>query len=416
MDAQDAILALALMLGAGLVARTVSVFTRVPELLLLIGAGAIVGPSALDWVDVPLGSEGAQVLFTLGVSFILFHGGFELSVRVLSRTVVGLGLLVVPGVIVTAAIVGAAAAALFGVDPLVGLLIGSALAPTDPAILIPLFERLGVHPKIGQTIVAESALNDPIGAVLALAVAGAITEGGGSVGHLARDFVVDIGLSTLLGVMFGIALALTLSSRRTGIFRESAAIAVILVVAAGYVSIDFAGGSGYLGAFIAGLLVGNMDELRHRLETDHERQIRELVGLIADVVVLLVFVLVGMNLPFALLRDEWLPALGVVAVLVLVARPLVVALCLVPDRRGAWTRQELAFVAWTRETGVIPAALAGVLVGKGVEGGDLVTVCVAMALVVTVSLQATTKPWLARRLGLAEEPSGPLVSVAEGKP
>jgi cell volume regulation protein A len=416
MDAQDAILALALMLGAGLVARTVSVFTRVPELLLLIGAGAIVGPSALDWVDVPLGSEGAQVLFTLGVSFILFHGGFELSVRVLSRTVVGLGLLVVPGVIVTAAIVGAAAAALFGVDPLVGLLIGSALAPTDPAILIPLFERLGVHPKIGQTIVAESALNDPIGAVLALAIAGAITEGGGSVGHLARDFVVDIGLSTLLGVMFGIALALTLSSRRTGIFRESAAIAVILVVAAGYVSIDFAGGSGYLGAFIAGLLVGNMDELRHRLETDHERQIRELVGLIADVVVLLVFVLVGMNLPFALLRDEWLPALGVVAVLVLVARPLVVALCLVPDRRGAWTRRELAFVAWTRETGVIPAALAGVLVGKGVEGGDLVTVCVAMALVVTVSLQATTKPWLARRLGLAEEPSGPLVSVAEGKP
>jgi cell volume regulation protein A len=180
---------------------------------------------------------------------------------------------------------------------------------------------------------------------------------------------------------------------------------VILVVAAGYVSIDFAGGSGYLGAFLAGLLVGNMDELRHRLETDHERQIRELVGVIADVVVLLVFVLVGMNLPFSLLRAEWLPALGVVGVLVLVARPAVVALCLLPDRRGGWTRAELTFVAWTRETGVIPAALAGLLVGEGVEGADLVTVCVAMALVVTVSLQATTKPWLARRLGLTARPS-----------
>jgi cell volume regulation protein A len=58
------------------------------------------------------------------------------------------------------------------------------------------------------------------------------------------------------------------------------------------------------------------------------------------------------------------------------------------------------FVAWTRETGVIPAALAGLLVGDGVEGADLVTVCVAMALVVTIAVQATTKPALVRRLGL----------------
>lgn len=408
MDAQDAILALAVMLGAALVARTAAELLRIPELLLLLAAGAIVGPSVLDWVDVPLASTGAQVLFTLGVSFILFHGGFELSLRILSRTAVGLGMLVVPGVVVSTAIVGGAAALAFDVDPLIGMLIGAALAPTDPAILIPLFERIRVRPKLAQTIVAESALNDVTGAVLVLGVADAIATDQGSVGHLASEFVLDLGLSTGIGLLFGGALALTLSSRRTGIFRESAALTVVLVVAAGFVSIDFAGGSGYLGAFLAGLLVGNIDELRHRLETEHEREIRELAGLVADVVVLLVFVLVGMNLPFELLGDEWLPALGVVAVLMLVARPLVVALCLVPDRRGAWTRPELTFMAWARETGVIPAALAGLLVGEGIEGADLVTVCVAMALVVTVGLQATTKPWLARRLDLAErEPAGP---------
>jgi cell volume regulation protein A len=402
MDAQEAILALALLLGAALVARTLAELLRVPELLLLLAAGAIVGPSALGWVDVPLASDGAQVLFTLGVSFILFHGGFELSLRVLSRTALGLGLLVVPGVILTAALVGGAAAALFDVDPLVGLLIGAALAPTDPAILIPLFERLGVRPKLAQTIVAESALNDVTGAVLALGVADALLTDNGSVGRLAGEFALDLGLSTALGLALGGALALTLSSRRTGIFRESAALTVILVVAAGYVSIDFAGGSGYLGAFLAGLLVGNIDELRHRLETEHEREIRELTSVVSDVVVLLVFVVVGLNLPFDLLRDDWLPALGVVATLLLVARPLAVAACLLPDRRGGWSRPELLFMGWTRETGVIPAALAGLLVGEGVEGADLVTVCVAMALVVTVGLQASTKPWLARRLGLVE--------------
>jgi cell volume regulation protein A len=399
-DAQDAILALAVMLGAGLVARTLAGATRIPELLLLLAAGAVAGPSALDWVDVPLASMGAQILFTLGVSFILFHGGLELSLRVLSRTAIGLGLLVVPGVLATAAIVGAAAAAAFGIDPLVGLLVGATLAPTDPAILIPLFERLGVRPKVAQTLVAESALNDPVGAVLVLAVAAAVTDDGGDVGGLVGEFVLDLGISTLLGVAFGLVLALTLSSRRTGIFRESAAVAVILIVSAGYVSIDFAGGSGYLGAFLAGVLVGNVDEIRHRLENVHERQVRELAATVSDVVVLLVFVLVGMNLPFEALRDEWLPALGVVAALILLARPLVVVGCLALDRRGRWRREEVLFVAWTRETGVIPAALAGLLVGDGVEGADLVTVCVAMALVVTIAVQATTKPALVRRLGL----------------
>jgi len=221
----------------------------------LLAAGAVIGPSVLGWIDVPLDAAGTQVLLTLGVSFIIFQGGLRLSVRVLSRTALGLGLLVVPGVVITAAVTGAAAAAAFDVEPLVGLLVGAALAPTDPAILVPLFERLRLRPKIAQTIVAESALNDPTGAVLALAIAAAITSGGDSLSRPALDFVEDVAISTAIGVAFGVALALVVSSRRTGVWRESSAVAVITVVAAGYASIDFAGGSGYLGAFLAGVIL-----------------------------------------------------------------------------------------------------------------------------------------------------------------
>jgi cell volume regulation protein A len=88
---------------------------------------------------------------------------------------------------------------------------------------------------------------------------------------------------------------------------------------------------------------------------------------------------------------------------VLVARPITVLACLLPDRRARWAPGEIAFLAWTRETGVVPAALAGILVADGIEGADIVTVCVAVALVVTVTLQSTTKPWLARRLGLVDD-------------
>jgi NhaP-type Na+/H+ or K+/H+ antiporter len=76
-------------------------------------------------------------------------------VRILSQVAVGLGLLVIPGVIITAVICGLVAAAAFDVSISMGLLIGAALAPTDPAILIPLFERIRIRPKVSQTVIAS---------------------------------------------------------------------------------------------------------------------------------------------------------------------------------------------------------------------------------------------------------------------
>ncbi len=172
----------------------------------------------------------------------------------------------------------------------------------------------------------------------------------------------------------------------------------------GYFTIDFAGGSGYLGAFIAGLIVSNMDELGLGMHSERERDMRTFVATSADLMVMFVFITLGVNLPFDDLADEALPALATIAALIFVARPLTVLACLLPDRRGRWQREEIAFVAWTRETGVVPAALAGILIAEGVPyEAELVTV-VAMAIVVTLLLQATTKAWLARRLGLDDGP------------
>jgi cell volume regulation protein A len=96
------------------------------------------------------------------------------------------------------------------------------------------------------------------------------------------------------------------------------------------------------------------------------------------------------------------PTLVVIAALILVARPLTVLMCLLPDRRGSWSREEVVFLAWTRETGVVPAALAGVMVGLDVPDAELVVTTVALAILVTLSVQSTTKRWLARRLHLIE--------------
>jgi cell volume regulation protein A len=173
----------------------------------------------------------------------------------------------------------------------------------------------------------------------------------------------------------------------------------------GYISIDSAGGSGYLGAFLAGLVVGNMDRLRLGMHSSHERDMRVFADTVTDLVVILVFVTLGANLPWSDMWDNLLPAFVVVAGLIVLARPATILLCLLPDRRGQWTREEIVFLSWTRETGVVAAALAGVMVGLGVPDSELIVTTVALAIVVTLGVQTTTKTWLGRRLRLDERGS-----------
>jgi potassium/hydrogen antiporter len=399
---RDVILTLGLLLAGGLAARLLASLLRVPEILILVGVGALFGPSLLDVVDVPLESIGAQLIFTLGVSLILFYGGLNLSLRILRRVAIGLGLLALPGVFITAAIVGAAAHVVFDLSWTEALLLGAVLAPTDPAILIPLFSSSRVRPKVAQTVIAESALNDPIGAVLALTLAGVLLSGTEDLGTPVAEFLVDLGISTVLGIVAGVLLSAAISSRRTGIWRESSGIAVMAVVAISYFSLDSAGGSGYLGAFIAGVIVGNMEVLGLGMEPEHERRMKEFAEGLAEVVTLFVFIVLGANLPFDAIGEYLLPALAVLAVLLLVARPLTVLACTMPDRRSRWERGEILFLCWTRETGVVPAALVGVLAGLGVKETPLIASVVALAIVVTLVVQALPAGWLAGRLGLLE--------------
>src|SRR6266508_2218427 len=152
------------MLGAGLCARLVADFLRLPHMLVLLGTGILLGSSVSDAIDVPLDSMGAQLVLTLGVSFILFHGGLQLSVGILRKVAVGLLMLVVPGVVLTALVTGSVAAALFGLPLSSGLLIGAALSPPAPRILVPRFERLRIRRAVSQPLRAEPAVNPPTGA------------------------------------------------------------------------------------------------------------------------------------------------------------------------------------------------------------------------------------------------------------
>jgi cell volume regulation protein A len=386
---------LGLILGAGLVSQLVATVLKIPQMVVLVAAGALIGPSVLGLVSNPLGGVGAQLLFNIGVALILFHGGTGISLRVISKTAVGLGLLVLPGVALTGFIVALVVSPVFGVAFPVALLVGAVLASTDPAILIPLFDRLKVRPKVSQTVVAESAFNDVTGTVLTLTLAGAVGAGGFTFSGPALEFTKEL----VLGAVLCYAVA---STARAGIWDESPGVAILAVVALAYFSTESLGGSAYLAAFVMGLMIGNMDLLGLGHHDEHAALLEGFLGQVAEIATLLVFVTLGLNLPFEALGKYLFGGLLVMFVFIFVARPLTVLACLLPDRRGGWTGREIAFISWCRETGVIPAAVASLLLARGVDGAEIAVSMVALAVCTTLLLQATTAGYLARRLGLLE--------------
>ena len=178
--------------------------------------------------------------------------------------------------------------------------------------------------------------------MLALAFAGVVVSGRATRSPTRwSDFLKELASRPGSGIGFGVVLAAAISSRRAGIWSESAAIAVIAVVAGSFFSIDSAGGSGYLGAFLAGLIVANMGLLGLEMHARHSEEVRLLVAVIADVMVMLVFITLGANLPWRAMADHFWPSLAVIAALIFVARPLTVLACLLrrsSRRAGRGTR------------------------------------------------------------------------------
>jgi cell volume regulation protein A len=117
-----------------------------------------------------------------------------------------------------------------------------------------------------------------------------------------------------------------------------------------------------------------------------------------------IFILLGTQVDFGLMNRYLAGGAVVIAVFMLIARPATVFLCALPDRKAKWSFNELLFMCWTRETGVIPAALAGLLMGMKAPGAEMIASVTFIAIIMTIVIQATTTKMLAKKLGLLIEP------------
>lgn len=369
---------------------------HVPDIVLFLLLGIVLGPAVLGVVR-PTDLPGlAQAVILLGAAYLLFEGGRSLDARELRAAWRGTLLLATLGVLVTTAVVAIAAHLAFGLGIAQSLLIGAVLAPTDPAAIVPILTALPVARRLQALLVAESAANDATGAALAAALAGGAPSLLAGLGTLGWNLILGLAVGALIGLGLH-----ALQGRLKGPQHSLRPLLALSALITAYTVATLISASGFLAVFVAGLLAGRSQRHFRRQDPVAASFYEYSSGVFGRLTRLIVFTLLGASLVPSLLWRLALPALLVTLALVLVARPLTVLLLRL-DRRGAYRWPELAFAGWVRETGVVPGALAALLLAQHAAQAPTVAACVFAALIVTLLGQAPTTRYLAGRLGLLE--------------
>jgi cell volume regulation protein A len=393
-----------LILAIGTVTGLLAQKIKIPDVAVFLLVGIAIGPQALDLIDIKADSALNQIILLFGASYILFDGGATLRLQVLKQVWITIVVIATIGVLITAGITGLAAHFVLGVPWIVALLLGATLASTDPATLVPIFRQISIRARVAQTVMSESAFNDAMAAILTFTVLGiAIGTGEFSLTSSIADLLQQSVIGIVAGIALGYLAALLIAHERWAFLAEYAPVVTLMSVIGAYYAADGLGASGFMSVFVFGIVLGNKEVFGFQMEPGEAIRLEEYVATTAFVMRLFIFILLGAQVDFSLMGQYGLGGAAVVAVLMLVARPITVFACAAPDRRAQWSRNELLFMCWTRETGVIPGALAGLLLGMKAPGAQMIASVTFIAILMTILIQAPTTRWLGGRLGLLED-------------
>jgi cell volume regulation protein A len=306
--------------------------------------------------------------------------------------------------LITAFITSLAAYYILDVPYLVALLLGTIIASTDPATLIPVFRQIKIRVRVAQTVMSESAFNDAVGAIIAFSVLKvAMGHGDFSISIALKDLFKQTFFGVITGGALGYLAAFSIAHEKYGFLQKYAPVVSLMAVIGAYLGADGLHASGFMTVFVFGIVIGNKGVFGFKMEREEQEKLADYVMTTALIMRMFIFILLGTQVDFALMGRYLYGGVAVVSVFMLLARPLTVFICALPDRRAKWTFKEMLFMCWTRETGVIPGALAGLMVGIGAPEAKMIASVTFIAILMTIIIQATTTRWLANRLGLLDE-------------
>ncbi len=363
----------------------------IPALLLFLVLGMLVGsegPGGIYFDNASL----AQALGVTALALILFSGGLDTSwseVRPISFIALVLSTV---GVLITAGVIGVLAWFLLGFTLLKGLLLGSIISSTDAAAVFSILRsrNIGLPPQVKSLLELESGSNDPMAVFLTVALIGLLGQEASAFTLLIQMFLRQMLLGAVLGFALGWALVWLLNHiglETEGLYPVLTLSCVLLI----YGVIAYLGGNGFLGTYVAGLVMGNKSFV-------HKRSLLRFHDAVAWLMQIVMFIILGL----LVFPSQLVPVIGsgllLSGLLMLVARPLAIFLCLL---RSRFNLKERLLIAWVGLRGAVPIILATFPLLANVPDAGHIFHLVFFIVLTSVLLQGTTIPMVVGYLGLA---------------
>ncbi|HEV2556977.1 MAG TPA: potassium/proton antiporter [Bosea sp. (in: a-proteobacteria)] len=368
------------------------------------GLPALIGFLALGMLA---GSEGvgginfenyalAQTIGVVCLVCILFSGGLDTDWNQVKGSTLPAGVLATVGVIISAGIVTLASMLLLKFTAMQGFLLGAVIASTDAAAVFAILRSHGLplNGRVQGLVELESGSNDPMAIFMVGAALLLMTVPGSSVTALAPAFIIQMLVGAAVGAAMGFGMPALLSRVRL----QVGGLALVVSVAAALLSYGLAGilqGNGFLAAYIAGIIAGSSSFPGKRTIS----LFQDGAAWLAQVVM---FLTLGLLVFPTQLLDVVGPGLAITAVLMLIARPLSVFLCLAPFSEFGW--REKLFISWAGLRGAVPVVLATFPIVAGVEGAQVIFNIVFFVVLLSSLIQGPTLGLVARRLGIEGAP------------
>lgn len=383
------IAAVAIALTAAILANHLTERFRVPAPAIFLVAAVVLadvfpGLGTMSFTTV-------QRIVTVALVIILFDGGMHIGARRFRESAIPIAWIGVAGTAVTAAAVSLLAHGFFEFDWKPALLLGAALAATDPAVVFSVLGKREISGRTGTILEGESGANDPVGIALMIAILSATGAGVGAWVDGLTQFALQLAIGLAVGVIGGRGLLLFI--RHVSLPGASLYSVRVLAGALGLYGIaTVLHGSGFLAVFVAGILIGDQP-------APHKKDIIRFHAALASLGEIVAFAILGLTISASILADRsvWLTGFALGALLMLVVRPFLLGLLTLPFDLS---RGERAFVLWAGLKGAVPILLGTFAVTADAPDAQRIYGVIFVVVTLSVVIQGSTVPSAAKRLGI----------------